>query len=292
MALKFSEMTAFRVDLAHNLEAGFDNYLEEIAGGYGAYVAPLLEDGETAPDARLHLELLKRGVVRSRRRLEDFNPGVVEQSHEDDKVRAEIDLRIERVDGKLRLVRHTCRGIYGPKGVRRVGLKEEPPRGAYRLHEHGKTVKASLQNRELGLKPLLQLELGEGADPPQVQLAGQLEPELTELGTLVTERHQENRRAADVRSRRRRLIREFDLEVRAIVRMAQGMFRLAGRDDLAERFRPLLRRVVRRIKKAQAEEAAAEAQAAEAQAAEAGQTESENAETTESSETAKSEKSA
>ncbi len=39
MALKFFEMTALRVDLAHNLEAGFDNYLEEVAGGYDATVA-------------------------------------------------------------------------------------------------------------------------------------------------------------------------------------------------------------------------------------------------------------
>ncbi len=31
--------------------------------------------------------------------------------------------------------------------------------------------------------------------------------------------------------------------MRAIVRMAQGLFRLAGRDDLAERFRPILRRL-------------------------------------------------
>ena len=35
----------------------------------------------------------------------------------------------------------------------------------------------------------------------------------------------------------------------------------AGRDDLADRFRPILRRIVRRINKAEAEEAAAEAEA-------------------------------
>ena len=254
MAPKFSEMTALRVDVARSLEAGFDKYLEEIAVGYGTFVTPLLEEGEDAPDVRFQLELLKRGVVRSRRRLEDLDDGVVEQSHEDAKVRAELDLRLDAVDDKLRLVRHTCRGLYGADGVVRTGLKGEPPRGASRLYEHGKTVKASLENPELGLEPRLELELGEGVEPPQVQLAKQLEPELSELGELVGDRHEEDRKSADVRSRRRQVIREFDHDVRAIARTTQGLLRLAGRDDLAERFRPILRRIVRRLKKAQAEE--------------------------------------
>ncbi len=255
MAPKFSEMTALRVDLAHNLEAGFDNYLDTVANGYGAFVAPLLEEGETAPDIRFQLELLKRGVAHRRQRLEGLDDGVVGQSLEDAKVRAELERRMDRVDGKIRLVRHFCRGYFGADGVRRTGLKGEPPRGAWRLHEHGKTVKASLDNPDLGLKPQIELELGEGAEPPQAQLAQQLEPELSELGELVGGRHQENRKSADVRSRWRLEIRDFDHDVRATVRTTQGLLRLAGRDDLAERFRPILRRIVRRIQKAQSEEA-------------------------------------
>ncbi len=49
--------------------------------------------------------------------------------------------------------------------------------------------------------------------------------------------------------------------MRPVAGSAQGMFRLAGRDDLAERFRPALRRIVRRIKKAQAKEQASDAEA-------------------------------
>ena len=71
--------------------AGFDNYLEEI--GYDSFVAPLLEEGETPPDVRFQLELIKRGVARSRRRLASFDSPLLEQTHEDAKVRAEIELR-------------------------------------------------------------------------------------------------------------------------------------------------------------------------------------------------------
>ncbi len=111
--------------------------------------------------------------------------------------------------------------------------------------------------------------------PEEEQLAAQLEPELSELGALLTGRHQEKTKAADVRLRRQRVIREFDREIRAIVRMAQGLFRLAGRDDLAERFRPVLRRIVRRIKKAEAQESAAEAADAETGAGNGAPAESE-----------------
>lgn len=250
MPLKFSEMIALRVDLARNLEAGFDNYLEDIAEGYSDFVAPLLEEGESAPDIRLQLEILKRGVARGRERLRTIGGGVVEQTHEDDKVRAELERRQDRVGDKLRLVRHVCRGFFGASGVERVGLRKEPPRGAVRLLEQAQMVKASLEKPDLGLEPLIELETGEGVATPQAQLASELEPELSELAELVGDRHHENRKNADVRSRQRRMIREFDRDVRAIVRMAQGMFRLAGRDDLAERFRPILRRVIRRINKA------------------------------------------
>ncbi len=51
------------------------------------------------------------------------------------------------------------------------------------------------------------------------------------------------------------MIREFDFHVRGIVRMAQGMFRLAGRDDLARRIRPILRRVLRKLEDQKAKEA-------------------------------------
>ena len=269
MAVKFSKMSAFRIDLAHNLEAGLTNYQQALAGGYVDFATPLLEDGETAPDISFQVELMKRGIARGRQRLQTFDGGVVEQVHEDEKVRSEIDLHNEAVAAKMRRVRHICRGFYGQKGVERVGLRDEPARGSADLYQQGKVVKASLETDSLGLKQLLVIETGEGVDPPSKQMAAQLEPELSALGELVTGRHQENRKAADLRSRRRQALEEFDRDIRAIVRTAQGMFRLAGRDDLANRFRPILRRVLRRLDKAQAEEAKAEAATAEGTAAEA-----------------------
>ena len=257
MALKFSEMVAVRADLALSLEAGFDNYLEEIAGRYGDYLAPVLEEGETALDARFQMVLLRRSVERHRRRLDDLDEGVIEQTHGDEKVRAEINRRRDSADGKLRLVRSTCRGIYGRKSLGRLGLKGEFPRGASRLHRFGLVVKTSLENPDLGLEPLLDLDVGrEGAASTPAQLAAQLDPELSQLEALLGSRHQERRKSVGIRLQRQQLIQEFDDSIRGIIRMAQGMSRLAGRSDLGKRFRPILQRALRKLKDRKTEEAA------------------------------------
>ncbi len=101
---------------------------------------------------------------------------MLEQTHDHARVRAELDARQEVVEGRLRRVRHLCRGLYGDDGVARLGLKVEPPSSAFRLHGHGMMVKESLENPELGLKPLIKLDLGEGVASPAAQLAAQLEP--------------------------------------------------------------------------------------------------------------------
>ena len=262
MVLKFSEMTARRVDLARDLEAGFDNYRQEVAAGYDDFATPLLEEGETAPDVGLQLELMKRRLLRGRKRLEELDALLVEQSHEDAKIRAEIEARMAAVEAKLRRVRHVCRGIFGGEGVDRIGLKPEPSRSASRLYQQALTVKQSLEKPDLGLEPQLEIDTGDDGATPNAQLAAQLEPELSELGELVSERYEETRKAGELRVERRQAIEEFDRVARAIVRTSQGLFRLVGRDDLADRFRPILHRVLRR--RAEADEAEAENSAAEA----------------------------
>ncbi len=259
MAVKFSEMCAVRTDLALRIEAAFDNYMDEIAQGYGAYLAPEIRDGEPEIDARHQLMLLRRKVQHHRQRIDSLDEGVLEQIHGDEKVRAELDQRAEAVDGKLRRVRSAYRGFYGLDNLGRVGLEGLFPRGTLRLHRHAVTVQTSLRSPELVLEPLLQLDLEkkEGEDTSvAAQLGTQLDPELSRLGELLDERHQENTRTTDARLQRQEVIREFDYNVRGIVRMAQGMFRLAGRSDLAARIRPILQRVLRKLEDQEAKEAA------------------------------------
>ena len=257
MAIKFSEMCAARTDLAFSLEAAFDNYLEEIARGYGDYLTPMLEDGETVPDVELQLVLLRRKVKHHRQLIDNLEEGVLEQVQGDEKVRAELDRQTEAVDAKLRLVRSAYRGFFGRNNLGRAGFGEKLHRGAVRLHRQAATVKSSLESPELDVKPLLETDLVDEEGRPKsmaAHLATQLEPEVTRLGELLDERHRESGKTLDARLRRQEMIREFDFNIRGIVRMTQGMFRLAGRSDLASRIRPILQRVLRKLDDQEARE--------------------------------------
>ncbi len=277
MAVIFSEMCAVRTDLALKIEAAFKNYLDDIAQGYGAYLTPVLEEGETAPDVKLMLELLGRKVKQHRQRIDSLDEEVLEEAHGDDKVRAELDQRITAVDAKLRLVRSAYRGFYGRANLGRVGLDREFQRGAVRLHREAVVVKASLISPDFNLQPLLEIELTDREGKPKsmaAQLAGQLDPELSRLSELLDERHHERSKTTDARLQRQEVIREFDFNIRGIVRMAQGMFRLAGRSDLATRIRPILRRVLRKLDDQKAQENAGAENDAEVEATpEGGETE-------------------
>ncbi|MCP3964535.1 MAG: hypothetical protein GY719_42445 [bacterium] len=257
MAIKTSEMTTVRNDLALDLEAGIQEYLGDVAEGYDQFFEPFLEEGETAPDIRFQLELLRRGVARQRQQLDGIDGDVVDQSGADVTVSSEIEKATKAMLAKLGYVRDTCRGVFGKESLERIGLKGELPRYSVRLHQRASLVRRSLRNPASGLTPVL--SAGEGALTP-ANLADELEPELGELGRLVGARRHGRRKSGDVRSRRRRKIAEFDTAIRAIVRMAQGMFRLAGRGDLAARFRPVIQRVIRKLEEQEAKEAA-EAQA-------------------------------
>ncbi len=131
---------------------------------------------------------------------------------------------------------------------------------------------------------LLELDLGgEEVRSLPAQLAGQLDPELSRLGELLDERHRERGKSTGVRLRRQSVIREFDYNIRDIVRMAQGMFRLAGRNDLGTRIRPILKRVIRKLEDQGAKEDA------EAEADAASEAEADAAEPTQAGEAAASE---
>ena len=247
MAEIFSEMITTRVDLAQSLEAGFDNFLGDLAGGFGRYLAPVVKKDEPELDPGYQMVLLRRSVRRHRLDLEKLDAKVVKQAQEMAKASAAVTRSRDAVDSKLRAVRSTCRGIYGEEGVTQIRVDGLFPRGAARLRSFGLTVQSNLEQPDLGLEPRIELDLGEDVPAPTVQLASQLEGELTQLGDLVELRHQEREKVTGLRLHRQKLIAEYDTGIRGIVRIAQGISRLAGREDLGRRFRPILRRTLRKL---------------------------------------------
>ncbi len=112
------------------------------------------------------------------------------------------------------------------------------------MFRRARAVQLGLENPDFGLQPVVAFPLRDDARA-SADLAGHLEPEVSDLERIVESRAKELRETVDVRSRRRQTIRTFDRNIGAIVRITQGIFRLAGREDLAARFRTTARRVRR-----------------------------------------------
>ncbi len=236
MRIQISQRVTRRIKLAFELGGGIDAYLPEIAQGYGEFFAPVLAEGETVFDTKAQLVLLRRSIDWNRTTLEELDWGVVGQVYDDDKTREEVARLMATVEGKLRTVRRSLHGIFSRDAVIRVGLNERFPHNPEAMYRRARAVQLGLENPDLGLEPVVAFSLQEDARAT-ADLATHLEPEVSDLERVVESRAKEFRETVDAQSRRRQTIRTFDRNVGAIVRITQGIFRAAGREDLAARFR-------------------------------------------------------
>lgn len=248
MAPQNAEMITQRTRLAWDLEATFDAYIDHGATGYEAYLAPMLEEGETLPDCRHHMTLLKRRVSRHREELEKLTGNVWDGVSENDKLSINVSSVVDAFLAKMRSVRHTTRGLFGPDVVRVTGLKGRFPTIPDRLYHRGKLVQTNFLNPDPSWKSLIvPASEGEGSTSLTLaDLAKHLEPEIDRLATFVTSRYEGNRSVQDLRALRKLAIEDFDSNIRGVVRIASGILRLAGRVDAANRFRDTLRYIRRR----------------------------------------------
>lgn len=253
MTQKISEQISQRKDLSSDLSARIGASIDAIASGYGEYLSPVLAEGEQPLDTRHQLVLIQRRVDRLGEGLGALDIGVVEKVHDTDKVRLDVDGLSGVVVSTMRSVRHTVRGGFGDDAVARVGLKGDFSRRPLRVYERARLAQGSLENPDLGLKPVLQVVAADGAEVEEeatviapAALAASFEPALTQLGEHLKVRYAEKVENVDARYLRQRGIKEFDRQIRAIVRILKGIFLLAGRDDLAKRFTTNLPRFIRR----------------------------------------------
>ncbi len=65
-----SKMVADRIEDALTLQAAIDHYRQEIAAGFGEWLAPVLAEGEALPDHAFSLELVGRRVIAAMEQLD------------------------------------------------------------------------------------------------------------------------------------------------------------------------------------------------------------------------------
>jgi hypothetical protein len=248
MAEKLTLMILRRIELARTIAAGLDSFLEETVAAFDSYLSSVLAEGETPIDVRQQLVLLRRKTDFHLESLQGLDQGVLTQTSDTDFLRTEIDVLTGQATVKLRRVADLAKGVYGPEILTSLALDGEMTRVPLRVFDRGRRVQSILRGPDLKLRPVAGFVLkteGESSLFSPLTLADELEPELTDLGLLVDTRFEDQRAQALARLRRQREVEEFDLGMRGIVRMVQGMLIAGGRPDLAKRFRLILRRAAR-----------------------------------------------
>lgn len=247
MPIKISEMISQRKDLANDLSAGIVANLDSVVTGYESFLAQTAAEGDPPVNVRQQLVQLRLSIDANREILEGFDDGVVDKILNTDKVSSEVSVLTEKVTKKLRFARDTTRNLFGPAALERTALKEPLPRRPLRISERAQLVQSSFLSPKLNIQPVIDLSKTgeENAWTPAI-LAQAFEPESSQLDFVLGARYAGNRENIGARALRQEGIKQFDRNMRGIVRIVQGMFLLADRDDLVTRFSTSLRRFTRR----------------------------------------------
>ncbi|MGM0558395.1 MAG: hypothetical protein ACQEVA_18565 [Myxococcota bacterium] len=117
----------------------------------------------------------------------------------------------------------------------RFGLDGRTPRGASSLLAFAQNAVDSLRNTSQSLGTL-------GIDIDTTTLADQLQPALDGLTDAVDTMATEEREAEATLVERDKVLERWERTYRSIARILEGVYRMAGEDDLADRVRPTIRR--------------------------------------------------
>ncbi len=218
-----------------SLSSSLQQYTPKAVEGTLVLLRPFLPEGVSMPDLALFLQLMLSMLIDSGTKMIDANWQRLEMDLEDSNLRDDRDGAVGGLRPKVFRIRDLFRGALGPKGPRLLALEdgvEELP--TFLLHQV-----TYIDTRLREPKLLDGLTLFSPLDP--VSLAGQLEPELTELRTSV--KGLKGERSTEAAMLDLRGVQEENRHryVKG-AKIVEGIFRFAGMDEEADRIRIARRR--------------------------------------------------
>lgn len=250
-----SKMVTDRQRSAAAVEAAVASHSEETAAALGALLEPLLAEKEEAVDLRLLQALLGRLLADHRQALVRADEADLAATGDDLGARRRRDAVFRRLHERVVAIRRVLVSLYGVEGARAVGgFAGRTPRVAVALARLGRRLIGRFSEPGFALP---------ASDAAEVEVdvgrwVAELEPPVEELEGALAELERERREAETTAAAKLAARDDFDRGYRAVVRVLEGLYLLAGRDRYAARLRPAGRRAVA----AGEEEGAAEMSAA------------------------------
>lgn len=236
-----NKMVTRRQKLANAVQASVETHLERVGSALEGVIAPLLRDGESAPDMGFFQDLLGRLIEAHRDRMVAAEQGHLAELAGDIGSRSERDAAALEVRLKMVALRRILDGLFGPERSHEILAVEGPTaRDPVVLLRQGQDTVVRMRSEELELPPQ---RLGQGA--VLGPMSDQIEASLERLRIAIEVIDREQRAAQGTLGVKSTALASFDVALGALVKILEGLYELAGERDLAAKVRPLRRQRAR-----------------------------------------------
>lgn len=231
-----SVMVANRMVIAGTVKASVQVHGGPVAGALEQVLFP---DGRP-PDglaAAPFIAALGAALARSEAALRGADEALGAERADDPARREARDAAASTVRAQLMRLAALLEGLYGPEVVRAYGLAGETPEGLQEQLQAADTVVGRLRGTPITAPPLV-AGMVLDAEAVAAELARHAEVLRTELAAVARESREEQL-ALGVRDE---ALRHHDSTYQGVATALEGLYRLAGRADLADLVRPTARR--------------------------------------------------
>lgn len=210
----------------------------KVSEAFGKIVGGHVEGKEKVPDLGLALQLVARALRAANERLLTADDAHQRELSDDAEPRERRDEAVTELIAEVVGIRSTIQAVFGPAGLRLVGLSGPTPTDAAAIEPHARRLLAALKDPDLTWpKPLKK-----GVKVDTSSWASDLEGPLETLSSSLRDVAREAREAqATLSAKNAALAHNDDLFARSATFISAAL-RLVGEDDLAARVRPSSRK--------------------------------------------------
>lgn len=216
------------------------------AGGLDESFRAFLDAGGAMPDFAGMADLMVARLEATGRALFAADLARTNEKAIDSTLRSRRDKVALELYGEIVALKGTVRHVYGPLGVEVLGFARRLEEDAVTVLWQAERLLGRLADPELRLPPPRASSLA--IDPAAV--ARSLTPKLEALRGLVDRLDAETSRTDTAQLTKNAAVETYKRDVVQITRAAVALFRLIGRDDIADRLAPLAGRSLRRGRQA------------------------------------------
>ncbi len=231
-----SRMIVLRERSARLVANSGKTHAKKIAEALHKRLEPHLQAGESMPDFRIVIALLARSLEHDMDELNAAEVAHKTESREDTEARNERDTAGDELYGKLINTRAGVDLVYGPAAAKALGLSGSTPRDPTTVLEFARRLRLSLAKLN-ALAPLRQAMTLNIAT-----LESELDSAITRHQDALNTVARETRETEAELTRKSRIQASYDRHFSSVAACFEGLFRLAGQEELANRVRPSQRR--------------------------------------------------